>query len=756
MISGQTLTTFIILTLYFHSTHGIPIKYNENLKLELVQVIFRHGIRAHLKCEADFMNVNESAIWPYSFGHLTKEGMKQEYEIGQMLRQRYDGYLPALYNQKHVYAYSSVSARTKTSLQLVLSALYPPVGDFVWDSKLNWMPIAIHSSPLDILNRPRSCSKYENLLKELYNSTEFKTVASKYDDTCETLGKIYGRELNLADIFCLDSSIHVQKHLNLPLPDWSSNELSNIVHEVASFYLNTTSYTNELKRVNGGTYARRFVENMNDSNAWKGRKIYLYSSHETNLHPVASFYNFTVPTGIPENGLAIIIEKLSDEKKNQYVKMMMWTGSPKKLKVLKLDECAEICPMEQYLKIVTPLLPSDDDMLCVFKNMSPKSLERIMNSDTALFSVLYAVFVNGNPLNFDGDSELELVQVLFRHGARTQISCEAEVLKLDESSVLPWGFGQLTKEGMRQEYEVGQMLRKRYNRFLPDLYNQKHVYAYSSGTARNKASLELVLSALYPPIDDFVWNSNFGWMPIPINSMPNLLDILNKPRFCPKYVNLFLQSYNSEELQKEASKHDEIREFLRNVHGKSFNFSTVFCAYNSVFVQKNRNLTLPAWCSDEVFQKLEDAANFYLKILSYNSELKRLNGGTYVKKLVENMRDDNEATKERKIYLYSSHDKNMHAFASFHNITLPRIPDYGSAIIVEKLRNKQENEFVRLVLWSGSPKKFEVLHLNGCLEPCPMEEYVKIVTPMLPTDDDMLCLLKNLQPKILETILNSN
>lgn len=90
------------------------------------------------------------------------------------------------------------------------------------------------------------------------------------------------------------------------------------------------------------------------------------------------------------------------------------------------------------------------------------------------------------------------------------------------------------QHGMVQEYQIGQMLRERYNEFLPDVYDTDHVYAYASGVGRTKASLELVLAALYPPSEKLTWNRNLNWMPIPIYSNPRPLDILVKSRNCPK------------------------------------------------------------------------------------------------------------------------------------------------------------------------------------------------------------------------------
>ena len=60
--------------------------------------------------------------------------------------------------------------------------------------------------------------------------------------------------------------------------------------------------------------------------------------------------------------------------------MLLWTGEPKKLITLKLPNCTEICPMNKYLKIVNPVLPSNEEMRCLFKNLEPKDIEKIVNT----------------------------------------------------------------------------------------------------------------------------------------------------------------------------------------------------------------------------------------------------------------------------------------------------------------------------------------------------------------------------------------
>jgi len=65
----------------------------------------------------------------------------REYELGQVLRNRYKNFLGDLYLPKLVMGHSSDYDRTKMSLQLILAALFPPIKRQQWNPVLNWQPI---------------------------------------------------------------------------------------------------------------------------------------------------------------------------------------------------------------------------------------------------------------------------------------------------------------------------------------------------------------------------------------------------------------------------------------------------------------------------------------------------------------------------------------------------------------------------------------------------------------------------------------
>lgn len=135
----------------------------------------------------------------------------------------------------------------------------------------------------------------------------------------------------------------------------------------------------------------------------------------------------------------------------------------------------------------------------------------------------------------DDELQLQLVQIVFRHGDRTPVN----VYPNDPHTEATWdqygGLGQLTQVGMRQHYAYGQYLRQRYGKFLSNVYNRNQVLVHSTDYDRTIMSAESLLSSLYAPEDYQVWNQNLTWQPIPVHTsgMENIF-IAN----CPRYYEL--------------------------------------------------------------------------------------------------------------------------------------------------------------------------------------------------------------------------
>jgi len=305
------------------------------------------------------------------------------------------------------------------------------------------------------------------------------------------------------------------------------------------------------------------------------------------------------------------------------------------------------------------------------------------------------------------------------------------------------------QQGKRTEYRIGTMLRQRYNNFLESIYHPRDIYAVSTETDRTKMSLQLMLAGLYPPDPVQLWNPDLPWLAIPTHYAPGRVDILLRPHECPVYKEALAEVMKMKEVRAKFAVYEDLYKFLSEKTGLDLNNPfAISSLYNILRAQKNLNLTLPEWCTDNVYQLVQDIVVLEDEIQSYTTELKRLTGGMLVNKFIDNINEKGKSVNLRKMYVYSAHDTNIAAFAKAQNISEPRLPDYGSAFLFEKLRDDSGKLYIRIFLWTGSTSgKLMNITLPGCNEICPLETYLELVKDVIPSDKEMTCLWDNITRK---------
>ena len=76
-----------------------------------------------------------------------------EYELGQYIRLRYDGFIGKTYKPREVYVESSDTERTMMSALCVAAGFYPvDKNDAEWYLPVNWQPVSVHTVPQHIDN----------------------------------------------------------------------------------------------------------------------------------------------------------------------------------------------------------------------------------------------------------------------------------------------------------------------------------------------------------------------------------------------------------------------------------------------------------------------------------------------------------------------------------------------------------------------------------------------------------------------------
>uniref|UniRef100_A0A8B9S116 acid phosphatase n=1 Tax=Accipiter nisus TaxID=211598 RepID=A0A8B9S116_9AVES len=303
------------------------------------------------------------------------------------------------------------------------------------------------------------------------------------------------------------------------------------------------------------------------------------------------------------------------------------------------------------------------------------------------------------------ERELKFVVVVFRHGDRTPVVNFPT--DLHKESEWPQGFGQLTKTGMQQLFELGQYTRERYSNFLNSTYNRKEFYIQSTDYDRTIMSAQSYLSGLFPPSSSQIWNPELLWQPIPVHILQKSTD--RRLHFplpdCPLFDELQNETQTSSEFQ------NRIQPYMA-IH----------------------NYTLPVWATKDVIDKLEKLAELSLLSLFglYKTEEKsRLQGGVLVNVILNSIKQAANSSKQRKMEVYSAHDTTVGALQIALNIFNGKLPPYAACQFFELYQESSGQYSIEMHYRNESSKDPYLLTLPGCTSSCPLEKFAELVSPVI-------------------------
>lgn len=342
-------------------------------------------------------------------------------------------------------------------------------------------------------------------------------------------------------------------------------------------------------------------------------------------------------------------------------------------------------------------------------------------------------------------AELRFVSVLFRHGDRTPDNNGFEMYPKDpylNYNFYPTGLGQLTIKGKNREYKLGEVLRERYAVYLGKVLTPETIECLSSDYDRTKMSLQLVLAGLLPPAPIQEWNQKLHWQPIPAKYLRRIEDNLFLPDECP----LFLAEYNKivdgPEGQALLAPYADLMDHLTNVTGKDIRKPLdLYYMYHTLMSEYSLDLPLPDWAY-EIFPqgKLLDAAIASYKIANYNTRLRRLYGGPYLRIITEKLAALRQGTMQdqKKMYLYSGHESNVAAVLNSLGVYQPHVPEYSSAVIIE-MHYLNNTFYVKVLYYFGIPPAVSEMKMPGCDLLCPLDKFLELTSDVIPSDDELFC-----------------
>ncbi|KFZ45627.1 Prostatic acid phosphatase, partial [Antrostomus carolinensis] len=349
------------------------------------------------------------------------------------------------------------------------------------------------------------------------------------------------------------------------------------------------------------------------------------------------------------------------------------------------------------------------------------------------------------------ERELKFVVVVFRHGDRTPIVNFPT--DLHKESEWPQGFGQLTKTGMQQLFELGQYTRERYSNFLNSTYNRKEFYIQSTEYDRTIMSAQSYLSGLYPPTSRQIWNPELLWQPIPVHILQKSTDqsLYFPLPDCPRFDELENETQTSSEFQKRIQPYMDFLQTMAVNTGLELNHLKIldnfqlWNTYDTLLCEGIHNYTLPVWATKDVIDKMEKLAELSLLSLFglYKTEEKsRLQGGVLVNIILNTIKKAANSSKERKMEVYSAHDTTLGALQIALNIFNGKLPPYAACQFFElyqessgqvspHLCKNKERYSIEMHYRNDSSKDPYLLTLPGCTSSCPLEKFAELVSPVI-------------------------
>ncbi|GAB6033427.1 hypothetical protein CHUAL_013312 [Chamberlinius hualienensis] len=323
------------------------------------------------------------------------------------------------------------------------------------------------------------------------------------------------------------------------------------------------------------------------------------------------------------------------------------------------------------------------------------------------------------------NTTLRMVFTIFIHGERTPYDWTEDGHKLHE------GLANLTKEGKRQSYEMGEKYRQQYKSFLSPDFNVNEVYVYSADTNCSLMATECCMAGLFPPTQQNKWHPTLNWQPVPIHVKSEKDDQL--------YPSIKLQAIQIDDLYNNYAKQHHPKWYQNYIDNKStwkkwidFTFKNdpmdllkLMSAMDEIHFKIKKNLPheLPPNANFNHFMKMM----LDLMVLIAETHPFYVNQGNELLTIIfDRIKGFINGSHQTKFIMYSLHNFNIWSLIRRLNVEL-NVLMCGGNLTFELHSLKDGKYCIRLQHCVDSSSEFSDIVLDGNSAFCPYEKFAELV-----------------------------
>ncbi|XP_071746219.1 prostatic acid phosphatase [Lepeophtheirus salmonis] len=373
----------------------LPSSYSFNKGiLKFVNVLYRHGDRTPVNFYPNDPYKNLSN-WPTGPGQLTPRGMKMQYELGQYLRKRYDGFLNATYSKEDIFIRSTDFDRTLMSALSNLAGLYPPEGSQIWNPNLLWQPIPVHTVPGIhdiILGSQFECPKFKLLRNITINKDPyFKALNEKYKLLYSYVTKHSGQLIdNIEYITYIHDTLFIEELYNKSLPEWTKKVYPEPLNKLSAISFVAETWTKELKRLKSGLFIARLLHNFEKAMDSTSPDFIMYSAHDNTVSGLLNSLGI-FDIQIPPYASCVIMELHQSPNGSMLLRFQYRNDTTKPPYDLILPGCTLFCPLESFKELTSPIRLSVEEWKAECQIDSTINVVRIVSVFVAILFLMIMI-----------------------------------------------------------------------------------------------------------------------------------------------------------------------------------------------------------------------------------------------------------------------------------------------------------------------------------------------------------------------------